>query len=45
MLADGRVSAPEPVVHPLADAAEAIASLEQRRALGKVVLEVRPSLP
>lgn len=41
MLADGRVSAPEPVVHPLDDAAEAIASLEQRRALGKVVLTLR----
>ena len=43
MLADGRVSAPEPVVHPLDDAAAAITSLELRRALGKVVLEVRAS--
>ncbi|GAB2912281.1 NADPH:quinone oxidoreductase family protein [Rhodococcus aerolatus] len=41
MLADGRVTAPEPVVHPLEDAAAAIASLEQRRALGKVVLGLR----
>lgn len=41
LLADGRVTAPEPTVHPLADAAAAIASLEQRTALGKVVLSLR----
>jgi NADPH2:quinone reductase len=35
------VSAPEPVVHPLERAAEAIASLEDRTAKGKVVVKVR----
>jgi NADPH:quinone reductase len=41
LLASGKVSAPEPVVYPLERAAEAIASLENRTARGKVVLKVR----
>ncbi|MGV0656271.1 NADPH:quinone oxidoreductase family protein [Mycolicibacterium thermoresistibile] len=41
LLASGRVPAPEPVVYPLERAAEAIASLENRSAKGKVVLSVR----
>ncbi|MCX2967852.1 MULTISPECIES: NADPH:quinone oxidoreductase family protein [Streptomyces] len=41
LLASGAVAAPEPVVHPLERAAEAIASLEERTALGKVVLRLR----
>lgn len=41
MLASGRVSAPEPVVYPLERAAEAIASLEDRSAKGKVVVTLR----
>ncbi|MCZ7431045.1 NADPH:quinone oxidoreductase family protein [Streptomyces sp. WMMC1477] len=40
LLASGAVSVPEPVRCPLERAAEAIASLEARTALGKVVLEV-----
>ncbi len=39
LLADGSLSAPEPSVFPAADAAAAIASLENRTAAGKVVLE------
>jgi NADPH:quinone reductase len=35
------VSAPEPVVYPLERAADAIASLEDRSAKGKVVVKVR----
>ncbi|MGB6073343.1 MAG: NADPH:quinone oxidoreductase family protein [Rhodococcus sp. (in: high G+C Gram-positive bacteria)] len=38
LLADGSLSAPEPSVFPAADAATAIASLENRTAAGKVVL-------
>ena len=38
LLADGSLSAPEPSVFPAADAAAAIASLENRTAAGKVVL-------
>jgi NADPH2:quinone reductase len=41
LLASGAVSAPEPVVYPLERAAEAIASLEDRTARGKVVVKVR----
>jgi NADPH:quinone reductase len=41
LLASGRVSAPEPVVYPLERAAEAIASLEDRSAKGKVVVRLR----
>ncbi|MDG4664458.1 NADPH:quinone oxidoreductase family protein [Mycobacterium sp. 236(2023)] len=41
LLASGAVPAPEPVVYPLEKAAEAIASLEDRSARGKVVVAVR----
>lgn len=41
LLESGELPAPEPVVHPLANAAAAIASLENRTARGKVVLKVR----
>jgi len=41
LLASGAVSAPQPVVFPLEQAAEAIASLEDRTAKGKVVVAIR----
>ena len=41
LLAAGTLPAPEPVVYPLDRAGEAIASLENRTAKGKVVLNVR----
>jgi NADPH2:quinone reductase len=41
LLASGSVSAPEPIVYPLERAGEAIASLEDRSAKGKVVVKVR----
>lgn len=41
LLASGAVPAPEPVVYPLERAAEAIASLEDRTAKGKVVVVLR----
>ena len=41
LLASGKLAAPAPVVYPLAEAAAAIASLENRTARGKVVLRVR----
>lgn len=41
LLASGTVPAPEPVVYPLERAADAIASLEDRSARGKVVVAVR----
>src|SRR6202020_1100158 len=41
LLAWGQLPPPEPVVYPLAEAAAAIASLENRTAKGKVVLRVR----
>ena len=41
LLASGAVPAPEPVVYPLERAGEAIASLEDRSARGKVVVKVR----
>jgi NADPH2:quinone reductase len=41
LLASGKVSAPEPIVYPLERAGDAIASLEDRSAKGKVVVKVR----
>ncbi len=41
LLASGKLSAPEPVTYPLERAGEAIASLENRTATGKVVLTIR----
>lgn len=41
LLASGAVSAPEPVVYPLERAGDAIASLEDRSARGKVVVRLR----
>jgi NADPH:quinone reductase len=41
LLASGKVTAPEPVVYPLERAADAIKSLEDRTARGKVVVRVR----
>lgn len=41
LLASGRVRPPEPQVYPLGRAGDAIASLENRTARGKVVLRVR----
>jgi NADPH:quinone reductase len=41
LLASGKVSAPEPVVYPLDRAADAIASLEDRSAKGKVVVKLQ----
>ncbi len=41
LLASGKVSAPEPIVYPLEPAADAIASLEDRTAKGKVVVKLR----
>jgi NADPH:quinone reductase len=41
LLASGKVSAPEPEVYPLERAADAIASLENRTAKGKVVVKLR----
>jgi NADPH2:quinone reductase len=41
LLASGRVSAPEPQVFPLEQAADAIAALEDRTARGKVVVKIR----
>jgi NADPH2:quinone reductase len=41
LLASGQVSAPDPMVYPLERAGEAIASLENRTAKGKVVLKLR----
>jgi NADPH2:quinone reductase len=41
LLASGKVSAPEPEVYPLEQAADAIASLEDRTAKGKVVVKIR----
>ena len=41
LLALGKVSAPEPVVYPLDRAADAIASLEDRSAKGKVVVKLQ----
>src|SRR5690349_13016115 len=41
LLASGKVSAPTPEIYPLERAADAIASLEDRTAKGKVVVKVR----
>jgi NADPH2:quinone reductase len=41
LLASGKVSAPEPEVYPLERAGDAIASLEDRSAKGKVVVTLR----
>jgi NADPH:quinone reductase len=41
LFASGAVTAPEPVVYPLERAADAIASLEERTARGKVVVKLR----
>ena len=41
LLASGAVTAPAPVVYPLEQAADAIASLEDRSARGKVVVTLR----
>jgi NADPH2:quinone reductase len=41
LLASGAISAPEPVVFPFEQAGAAIASLENRTAVGKVVLKIR----
>ena len=41
LLASGKVSAPTPEVYPLERAADAIASLEDRSAKGKVVVKLR----
>ena len=41
LLASGKVSAPQPEVYPLERAADAIASLENRTARGKVVVTLR----
>lgn len=41
MLASGAVAPPEPVVYPFERAADAIASLEERTAAGKVVITIR----
>jgi NADPH2:quinone reductase len=41
LLASGAVGAPEPVVYPLERARDAIASLEDRTATGKVVVKIR----
>ena len=41
LLASGKVSAPQPEVYPLERAADAIASLEDRSAKGKVVVKLR----
>jgi NADPH2:quinone reductase len=41
LLRDGRIAPPIGSVHPLADAAAALAEIDERRATGKVVLAVR----
>ncbi len=41
LVADGRITLPVGQVFPLADAAAAVASLDERRATGKVLLRVR----
>jgi NADPH2:quinone reductase len=41
LLASGQLPPPEPVIYPLAEAAAAIASMENRTAKGKVVLRIR----
>jgi len=41
LLTSGKLAAPQPQVFPFDRAAEAVASLEERTARGKVVLRVR----
>lgn len=41
LLSSGRLAAPQPEVYPLAEAAAAVASMENRTAKGKVVLRIR----
>jgi NADPH:quinone reductase len=41
LLASGRIAPPQPVLYPLDRAAEAVAALENRGALGKVVVTLR----
>jgi NADPH:quinone reductase len=41
LLASGAVPAPKPIVYPLEKAGEAIGSLEDKSARGKVVVSVR----
>ena len=41
LLASGKVPAPQPEIYPLERAADAIASLEDRTAKGKVVVTLR----
>ncbi|WP_405160514.1 NADPH:quinone oxidoreductase family protein [Nocardia sp. NBC_01499] len=41
LLAEGKIEAPKPVLYPLERAAEAVASLENRTATGKVVVTLR----
>ncbi|MGV9675327.1 NADPH:quinone oxidoreductase family protein [Nocardia sp. NPDC003482] len=41
LLADGRIAPPAPVLYPLERTAEAVASLENRTATGKVVVTLR----
>ena len=41
LLKSGKLAAPQPEVYPLSRAAEAVASLENRTAKGKVVVRVR----
>jgi NADPH2:quinone reductase len=41
LLRAGRITPPIGSTHPLADAAAALAEIDERRATGKVVLEVR----
>ncbi|MCX4097843.1 NADPH:quinone oxidoreductase family protein [Nocardia sp. alder85J] len=41
LLADGRIAPPQPVLYPLERTAEAVAALENRSALGKVVVTLR----
>ncbi|MGE5694451.1 MAG: NADPH:quinone oxidoreductase family protein [Candidatus Sericytochromatia bacterium] len=41
LLSSGRLAAPDPEVYPLEQAAQAVASLENRTAKGKVVLRVK----
>ncbi|GGK50096.1 NADPH:quinone oxidoreductase family protein [Nocardia camponoti] len=41
LLASGAITAPEPTTYPLEQAAEAVAALDNRTALGKVVVSLR----
>jgi NADPH2:quinone reductase len=41
LLASGEIAPPQPVLYPLDKAAEAVASLDNRTATGKVVVTLR----